>query len=255
MTPIPQAPARPPRGATYLRSVAVAASWLALVALATACFFAPRGAEAQPSLDDVVGFSCSMAIAGAAAAIAAFGIGGRKRWAVQLTLSVVLLGATAAVLLLYFIGVDPTFLRQRMDFWSFERLRQIAPRWAEQLAGYHGPLGAMVGGALGALAGLLVRSSRQRPRVATGAALVVLFAFASDRGRRFTLDLVTWLGWRLRYHLVPWSISDDQISITGMIFGAIAGAVVAGLAMYVMRPRPVMVTMVRRADHSGHAPA
>jgi hypothetical protein len=60
----------------------VAASWLALVALATACFFAPRGAEAQPTMDDVVGFGCSMAIAEAAAAIAVFAIAGRRRWAI-----------------------------------------------------------------------------------------------------------------------------------------------------------------------------
>ena len=84
MSRIPGAAGRPTRIATYLRPVVVAASWLALVALATGCFFAPRGAEAQPTMDDVIGFGCSMAIAGATAAIAAFGIGGRKRWAVEL---------------------------------------------------------------------------------------------------------------------------------------------------------------------------
>jgi hypothetical protein len=80
-----------------------------------------------------------------------------------------------------------------------------------------------------------MRFGRQRPRLATGTALAILFLFASDLGRQFAVDLVTWLGWRLRYHFVPGSISDDQISITGMIFGAIAGAVVAGLAMYATR--------------------
>jgi hypothetical protein len=40
-------------------------------------------------------------------------------------------------------------------------------------------------------------------------------------------------------YFVPGSISDDQISITGMIFGAIAGAVVAGLAMYATRSSAV----------------
>jgi hypothetical protein len=43
---------------------------------------------------------------------------------------------------------------------------------------------------------------------------------------------VTWLGWRLRHFFVPGSISSDQISVTAMIFGAIAGAVIASLAMY-----------------------
>jgi hypothetical protein len=151
--------------AAYLQPVAIAAAWLGLVALATAVFFMPRGAEAEPTLGDVVGLGCSMAIAGAAAAIAAFGIGGRKRWAVQLALSVLLVGAIAALLLIYFLWLDPTFARLLMDLWSFQRLQHIAPRWAEQLAGYHGPLGATVGIALGTIAGLLIRFGRRRPRL------------------------------------------------------------------------------------------
>ena len=183
----------------------------------------------------MVGFGCSTAIAGAAAAIAAFGIGGRKRWAVQLALSVLLVGAIAAMLLVYLLWLDPTFARMRMDPWSLQRLQHVAPLWGEQLAGYHGPLGAAVGIALGTTAGLLIRFGRRRPRLATGVALAILFVFASGTGRQFALDLVRWTGRLLRYLLIPWSISDDQISITGMIFGAIAGAVVADLAMYVTR--------------------
>ena len=243
MTRIPEA--RPTPVAAYLQPVAIAASWLGLVALATAVFFAPRGAEAQPTLDDVIGFGCSMAIAGAAAAIAAFGIGGRKWWAIQLALSVLLVGAIAALLLLYFLWLDPTFARMRMDPWSLQRLQHVAPRWGEQLAGYHGPLGAAVGIALGTTAGLLIRFGRQRPRLAISADLAILFAFASEFGRHLALALVTWVGWRLRFHFVPWSISDDQISITGMIFGAIAGAAVAGLAVYATRHGRVVL-----ASHS-----
>ncbi len=255
MNPIPETPGRPIPMATYLRPVVVALSWLAAVALATTCFFAPRGAEAQPTMNDVVGFGGSMAIAAAAAAIAAFGIGGRKRWAIELGLSFVLLGVIAAGLLLYFLWFDPTLIRQQMDFWSFEQLQHLTPRWAEQMVGYHGPLGATVGITLGAVAGLLIRLGRQRPRLATGLALAILFAFASDPGRRFSLDLVTWIGWRFRYVFVPWSISDDQISITGMIFGAIGGAAVAGLAMYTTRPRSGEVIAARTADQASRAPA
>jgi hypothetical protein len=97
--------------AAYLQPVAIAAAWLGLVALATGVFFMPRGAEAQPRLNDVVGFGCSMAIAGAAAAIAAFVLGGRRKWAVQLALSVLLVGVIAASLLVCFLWIDPTFMR------------------------------------------------------------------------------------------------------------------------------------------------
>jgi hypothetical protein len=203
-------------------------------------------------MDDAVGFGCSMAIAEAAAAIAVFAIGGRRRWAIQLALSVLLVGAIAALLLLNFLWFDPTFARRQMDLWSFQRLQHVAPRWAEQLAGYYGSLGAAVGIALGAVAGLLIKFGRPRPRLATGTALAIFFLFASDLGQQFALDLVTWVGWRLRYYFVPWSISDDQISITGTIFGSIAGAAIAGLATYATR-RSVATTALhpdpsRQAD-------
>jgi hypothetical protein len=148
---------------------------------------------------------------------------------------VLLVGAIAALLLVYFLWLDPTFARLRMDPWSLQRLQQVAPRWGEQLAGYHGPLGAAVGIAVGSVAGLSMRLGRQRPRLATGTTLAILFASATEPGRQFALDLVTWTGRLLRYLLVPSSITDDQISITGIIFGAIAGAVVADLAMYATR--------------------
>jgi hypothetical protein len=223
--------------AVMLQPIAIAASWLALVALATGFFFAPRGAEAQPTLNDVIGFGCSMAISGAAAATAAFVLGGRRRWAVQLALSVLLVGVIGASLLVYFLWIDPSILRQQMDLRSFRRLQHLAPRWAKSLAGYHVPLGAALGLALGTIAGLLIRLGRRRPRLATGMVLAILFASASDLGRPFTIELVTRFGWILRGLLVPWSLSDDQISNTAMIFGAIAGAAVAGLAMYATRGR------------------
>ena len=232
MTRSPTIPIQLGKMAPCLQSLAFGATWLALVTLATGCFFAPRGAEAQPAMDDVIGFGISMAIAAGAAAISAFALGGWRRWAIQLSLSILLVGTVTASLLLYFLWIDPMFLRQHMDGWSFQRLQYGAPRWAEQLAGYHGPLGAAVGTAFGAVAGLVMRLGRQRPRLATGTALAFLFLFASDLGRQFAVDQVTWLGWRLRCLFVPGSISDDQISITGMIFGAIAGTIVAGLAMY-----------------------
>src|SRR4051794_29210361 len=114
---------RPRRLATCLRPFVMVGVWLAMVALTTACFSAPRGAEAQPTMDDVVGFGCSMAIAGAAAAIAVFVIGGRTRWGVELALSVLLLGTIASLLLLYALWFNPTFARSRMDLWSFLRLQ------------------------------------------------------------------------------------------------------------------------------------
>jgi hypothetical protein len=108
-----------------------------------------------------------------------------------------------------------------------------------------------VGLALGTIAGLLIRLGRRRPRLATGMALAILLASASDLGRPFLFDLVIRFGWILRGLLLPWSLSDDQISSTAMIFGAIAGAAVAGLAMHATRGRPGEVATAPDPDRSG----
>ncbi len=239
MTDIVESSGHPKALANFLRPVSIATIWLVVVSLATALFFAPRGAEVQPTLHDVVGFGGSMAIAGASAATSAFGVGGRRRWAVELSSAVLVLGTTVALLLLYVLWCDPLIARQRLDLQSFNALQSGARRWAEQLAGYHGPLGTSIGITLGAVAGLLIRLGRTRPRMATSTGLVLLFATASDPVRRLIIAGVTWLGWILRYHFVPGSVSDDQIAITGMIFGAIAGSVIAALALYATRPRPM----------------
>ena len=235
MTHLQDAPARTNLLATYGRPPAIAATWLVLTGLATGCFFAPRGAEAQPTMDDVVGFGGSLAIAGAAAATVAFAIGGRRRWALEVAISVTLVSAIVALLLVYFLWFDPTIARRHLNLWEFRRLQGRAGRWAEQIPTFHAPLGTGVGIVLGAVAGLLTVLARRMPRLATGGALALLFACASGPGRQFAFDQVVWWGWKLRFHLVPWSISDDQIAASGMIFGAIAGAVIAGLAMYAGR--------------------
>ena len=212
------------------------------MALATTAFFAPRGTEAQPEINDAVGFGGSMAIAGAAAAITAFGLGGRRRWAVEMGLSVLVLTAIAALLVLDFVVLDPTFLRTQMDPWTLLRLQSVPEHWTEQLAGYHAPLGAIVGLALGAAAGLLIHLARRLPRLAAGTALAILFAMASDPGRQFVFELIKGVGMILRSRFVSWSISDDQISTTGMILGAVAGCTAAFLAIHATRPRPRAVT-------------
>lgn len=131
------------------------------------------------------------------------------------------------------------FLRRRLDPWTLQAMQQDALNWAEQLAGYHGPLGMTVGIAFGAVGGPLFKFGRQWPRLAAAAAVAAMILVVSDFGRQSTFHVVTWLGWRLRYQFVPWSITgdSDEISIMTIIFGAVAGAAVADLAMYATRSR------------------
>ena len=229
MTRIPEA--RPTPVAACLQPVAIAASWLTLVAFATAVFFAPEGPRPSPP-----GMTWSASAArwrspeprrrsrrsGSAA-----GSGGPSSSPSPSCSSVRSRRCSSPI-------SSGSTRPSRACGWTSRRSSRfgIARRGGRSslpdTTGRWGPRWVW----LGTAAGLLIRFRRQRPRLATGMALAILFAFASEPGRQFAFDLVTWTGWRLRYHLVPWSISDDQISITGMILGAIAGAVVASLAAY-----------------------
>ena len=147
--------------------------------------------------------------------------------------------------------VCPTFARQQMDLWSFQRLTQVAPLWAEQLAGYHGPLGAAVGIALGAIAGAWLGA---RPTGEGELALVLVRWSAFALG---TSDLAG-LG-ASSYQFIAWSISDGQISITGMIFGARLGSArQCNYAMYTTRsrrtPRPATHSERSGTNNSSREP-
>ncbi len=222
---------------TYVRPLELAAVWLALVCLATGCFFASREVEAEYPLELEAAFGASLGITGAAAATVAFAIGGRRRWAVELTLVVTLLGVIAAALLIYFLWLDPTFARQGMNPWSFEWLQNTVRDMPKHLVGFQAPLGVTVGIVLGTIAGLLTILGRRMPRLATGIAIVVLFTFALTMSRQSVLDQVGRLNRTLLFKLRGGS-GVEEISTTGMIFGGTAGSMIAGLAMYATRPRP-----------------
>ena len=207
--------------------------WMTLVGLGTA-FYCAGG---QPGPSDGIGFGCSLGIALAASAIAAFASGGRRRWAIEVALSVLLVSLVLGLLLGYFLWFDTTLARRRLTLHQVWGIQSIPLPWLGQVASYHGPLGVIVGSVLGTITGLLTVLARRRFGPAMGISLVILFAFATDSGRRTASELVDWLGLRLRYYLIPHSFSDDQISITGMILGAIAGSVIAGIAMHVTRRR------------------
>jgi hypothetical protein len=272
-----------------LELLAILFVWLVVVGSGTACFFAPRGSEAQPTYSDVIGFGCSLAIAGAVATSVAFALGGRTRWAGQVLLAIALATATATALAYLLLWVDPLPLRghlaiagvvaalialalagkkpfasavplaialaaaaaialayvlflvdawplrNQMDASSFQRLRDSTRLWGEQIGGFQWPLAAGVGVVVGVLAGLLIRLSRRRPRLATMLALTLLFACAASAVKESLFGLVVVWGKIIRWHIIPWGLIDDQISESGAVFGAIAGALIAAISSHFAR--------------------
>ncbi|HZW33871.1 MAG TPA: hypothetical protein VFF52_24325 [Isosphaeraceae bacterium] len=214
-----------------LRLLAIILVWSIVVGLGTAFFFAPRGTEAQPSYFDLIGFGCAIAIAGAAAAIVAVGLAGKRRWAVEIALAVALTAAAAVALAYLALWFAPWTVRSRMDAWSFLRLREDVLHWGEAIALFHAPMEVGVGSVAGVIAGLLILLGRRWPRLATGIALGLLFACAVDSVRQFVFDVVIRWGWIIRALHNTWAMTDEQIWATAAVFGAIAGAVIAGFAV------------------------
>jgi hypothetical protein len=135
----------------------------------------------------------------------------------------------------YLFWFDIQSARSFLNYGDFLRYQSMAHSWAVQVPLFLVPLGGAVGIVLGSITGLLAGLTRRVPRLAPTIALGLLFFLASEPGRYVARRLMTQLGHIIRYYLVPWSVSSDQIAVTGMLFGAIAGAVIAGFSMYAAR--------------------
>jgi hypothetical protein len=228
------------------RLLAILSVWSVVVALAMGYFFSPRGVEVQPAYYDLIGFGCAFAIAGTVATSVALALGGKRKWAVELALAVVLAISVAVVLAALALWVAPMTVRSRMDTWSFLRLREDVLRWGEFILGFYAPLGVGLGSVVGGIAGLLTVLARRRPRLATGISLGLLVACASGPVRTILFGLVIlwgrlilWWEWLIhRFIHIPfstWPMTPDEVWATAAILGAIAGAFIAFLLTHVAR--------------------
>ncbi len=217
------------------RLLAILSVWSVVVALGMGLFFAPRGSEVQPTYYDLIGFGCAFAIAGAVAASVALTLSGKRKWAVELALAVVMPTAATAVLAALALWVAPMTVRSRMDAWSFLRLQEDVLEWGEVILRFYAPLGVGTGIAVGGVAGLLIVLARRRPRLATGISLGLLMACASGPARSILFGLVIFWGLVIRRPFATWPMTPDEVWATAAILGAIAGAFVACFSIRVAR--------------------
>ncbi len=224
------------------RLLAILSVWSVVVALGMGYFFSPVGVETQPSYNDLIGFGCAFAITGAVAASVAMALGGKRKWAVELALAVVLTIVSTAVLAVLALWVAPMTVRSRMDAWSFLRLQQDALHWGEAIMKFYAPLGVGMGSVVGAIAGLLIVFARRRPGLTTGISLGLLVACASGPVRPVLFGLVIfwgrtilWSEWLIHSQFSTWPMTPDEVWATAATLGAIAGAIVAFLSTRVAR--------------------
>ncbi len=109
-------------------------------------------------------------------------------------------------------------------------------QWSASIVRYEIPLGAVVGLLLGLFAGALARLAR-RPRVAMGLVLGLLFAGASEPVQRLAFGLVVFCGQVVRCCIESPGMTDQFVPASGATLGAIAGALVAIVAIWRQRAR------------------
>src|SRR4051812_31097486 len=121
MAQIDDFPPSPKPLSIYIRPIAMAVIWTSLASIGV--IFVCLGGEM--SFDDGVAFECSLEISAASAAMVAFWIGGRRRWAVEIIGVVLAVSVMLAVLLGYFPWLDTTFARRKLNMWQLRGVQEI----------------------------------------------------------------------------------------------------------------------------------
>jgi hypothetical protein len=227
------------------RHVAIALVWLVVVAIATACFFPPWSSfppwvsDDWNSFNNALVFGSSAAITGAVATALSLAIGGKKQWALEFVFAVTFAVALLVAGAYAFLWVDPSLVRSRMGHWEFLRLRDTLTRWFQFVVRYDIPFGSVVGLVPGAIAGLLVVLAGRRPRIAIGLIIGLLLAAAAEPVQRLIFELVQFWGTGVRWAIWSPGITDPYVPAVGATLGAIAGSIIAAVAMRRVRIRPL----------------
>ncbi len=240
-------------GRSLRRFVAIAVLWPFAVATSTACFF-PLGTTFPPGasddwspLDNALVFASSMAISGPVAVIAVFAVGGKRRWVLDVVGAIMLLVAVFTAVVYTCLWLNPWLARSRMGTWEFIRLRSTMLDLSAATVRYNVPLGTIVGLILGTIVGLLAIIARRRPRVAIGLIAVLLLAGAAEPVQRLAFGLVLMCGYTVRWLIVSPGMTDPFVPAAGVSAGAIAGALIAAVALWQRRNRQSLEETMYRA--------
>ncbi len=201
---------------------------------------------------EILDFTGAFAIAAATSAVLALILGGKKRWAIEAALPILILIVTpisGAYVLFWMVPTQGQFLLSMSlrDFLSFRR--QLLDS-AREIAHLTVPTGAILGIMIGGIAGFLLLLAGRRPRFAGGLVLGLLLACVIgsvhiDAFRRVT-DFVVRARLqganRLQY---AWYMTEELGSAMGATAGAVVGAVLSGGAVW----------MVDRSQRAANDPA
>lgn len=226
------------------RSVAIALIWLLVVGFGTAVFFPPgaplppRASEDWDSFNNALVFASSTAITSALATAFTFAIAGKRKWALEVVIAVTFTVAVLTTFAYTGLWLAPSLARSRLGYWEFVRLQDTTLRWSTAIVRHQIPLGAVVGMLAGAVAGNLAILSRRHPRIAMWLMLGLLCACVSELVQHLVFELVLFCCLFVRWWIWSPGVTVPYVPASGATFGAIAGAIIAAVAMWRQRAQP-----------------
>jgi hypothetical protein len=158
-------------------------------------------------------------------------VGGKTQWTFAVGFAAALTVAPLTAGAYTCLWLDPWIARSRMSYWQFVWLRHTMLDWSAEIVRHDVPLGAVIGLLLGALAGRLALLARRQPRMALGLMLGLLFAGVSEPVQRLAFGLVLFWGHFVRWVIWDPGMTDPFVPASGATFGAIAGAILAVVAL------------------------
>lgn len=224
-----------------LRSVgqflAIALLGLVVVAVGTACIV-PPGTTFLPMteidwsrLDNTLYFAQAMTVA-LTFLSSSFAFGGDRRLGLAVR-------GTGAILLVLIHGAGmtgfwlaPWLGRSWMSYFDFLRFRQRLFVLASACVLFDLPFGAVLGLVLGTIAGLLGIVARRSPHQAIGLFVALILAVSNGPVQRFAFGIVVACGDNIRWWITSPSMTDPSVPASGIVSGAIAGALIAVAAMW-----------------------
>jgi hypothetical protein len=179
-----------------------------------------------------------MAVGGTVAVIVCLGIGGKRRWACEVVCAVAVLVVVLTAVVYTCLWLYPWLVRSQMGGGDFVNLQYTMSYLSQDTVRHTVPLGSAVGALLGTIAGLLVVIARRWPRVAIGLIAALLLAGAMGPVQRSAFDLVVLCGYIVRWFIDSPGMTDHFVPALGATAGAIAGTIIAAVALWLGRKRP-----------------
>jgi hypothetical protein len=216
----------------FARPLAIVSIWLIAVGFFGTAYIV--AGKRQTRSFEILDFTAAFAVEAAISAVIALILGGKKRWAVEATLSMLILMLTpiGGAYALFWLAPTPGQYLPGTSVPDFLSLRRELTESAFEIAKLTIPTATVLGIMIGAVAGLLLVLASRRPQFAGWLVVGLLLACVIgsvhiDAFRRVT-DVVVKARMNGSNSIeYAWFMTGELVSAMGATAGAVVGAVIS----------------------------